>query len=314
MSEKFCLRWNDFESNINIAFQEIRNEKDFFDCTLSCGPRQIQAHKLILSACSPFFKNILKQNPHQNPLIYLKGVPFNELQYVLDFMYHGEVSVSQNDLNSFLSIAEELQIKGLSQNESSKKNASGIDNKRINKPFTENQNQKSELSKSSTSYKQKSFSTNDEVVEVTPFVKSEPDSYSSSQQQETNSLSLGFQTSDEIEIESGNQNQELIPNIDESYGYAEDGYAYGDFGAEANYSDHLDSEAQRGIDDCVIRFGNAHRCTLCGRDFTEPQNCKRHVREKHFGLDQENCPYCDVSFSKRNLKTHISKCKAVASF
>ena len=115
-SEKFCLRWNDFESNISVAFREIREEKDFFDCTLSCGSRQIQAHKLILSACSPFFKSILRQNPHQHPLLYLKGVDFTGLQAVLDFMYHGEVNVAQEELNSFLAVAEDLKVKGLTQN------------------------------------------------------------------------------------------------------------------------------------------------------------------------------------------------------
>jgi hypothetical protein len=119
-NEKFCLRWNDFESNISVAFREIREEKDFFDCTISCGARQIQAHKLILSACSPFFRSILKQNPHQHPLLYLKGVEFTDLQSVLNFMYHGEVNVAQEELNSFLAVAEDLQVKGLTQNTSNK--------------------------------------------------------------------------------------------------------------------------------------------------------------------------------------------------
>merc|ERR1712142_1371106 len=117
-SEKFCLRWNDFESNISLAFREIRDEKDFFDCTLSCGARQIQAHKLILSACSPFFRSILRQNPHQHPLLYLKGVEYTDLQSVLNFMYHGEVNVAQEELNSFLAVAEDLRVKGLTQNQS----------------------------------------------------------------------------------------------------------------------------------------------------------------------------------------------------
>merc|ERR1712004_734418 len=55
-SEKFCLRWNDFESNISVAFRELREEKDFFDVTLACDDSQVQAHKVILSACSPFFR------------------------------------------------------------------------------------------------------------------------------------------------------------------------------------------------------------------------------------------------------------------
>ena len=115
-SEKFCLRWNDFESNINVAFKELRDDKDFFDVTLACDEDQIQAHKVILSACSPFFRNILRRNPHPNPLLYLKGVKFTDLQYVLNFIYHGEVSVGQEELNTFLAVAEELRIKGLTQN------------------------------------------------------------------------------------------------------------------------------------------------------------------------------------------------------
>ena len=115
-TEKFCLRWNDFESNISVAFRELRDDKDFFDVTLACDDEQIQSHKMILSACSPFFRNILRRNPHQHPLIYLKGVKYTDLQSVLNFMYHGEVSVGQEELNSFLAVAEDLMVKGLTQN------------------------------------------------------------------------------------------------------------------------------------------------------------------------------------------------------
>ncbi len=118
-TEKFCLKWNDFESNISLAFREIRDEKDFFDVTLACDDDQLQAHKVILSACSPFFRNILKRNPHQHPLLYLKGVKYSDLQSVLNFMYHGEVNVAQDELNSFLAVAEELRVKGLTQNNGS---------------------------------------------------------------------------------------------------------------------------------------------------------------------------------------------------
>jgi len=118
-SEKFCLRWNDFETNISVAFRELREEKDFFDVTLACDDSQIQAHKVILSACSPFFRNVLRRNPHQHPLLYLKGVKYKELLSVLNFMYMGEVNVAQEELNSFLAVAEDLRVKGLTQNNSS---------------------------------------------------------------------------------------------------------------------------------------------------------------------------------------------------
>merc|ERR1719480_321736 len=121
-SEKFCLRWNDFEANISNAFKELRDDKDFFDVTLACDDEQIQAHKVILSACSPFFRNILRRNPHQNPLLYLKGVKYTDLQSLLNFMYHGEVNVAQEELNTFLAVAEELRVKGLTQNQSGNQN------------------------------------------------------------------------------------------------------------------------------------------------------------------------------------------------
>ena len=114
-TEKFCLRWNDFETNISSAFREIREDKDFFDVTLACDNEQIQAHKVILSACSPFFRTILRRNQHSNPLLYLKGVRFTDLTSVLNFMYYGEVNVAQEELNSFLAVAEELKVKGLTQ-------------------------------------------------------------------------------------------------------------------------------------------------------------------------------------------------------
>merc|ERR1712012_1060199 len=123
-AEKFCLRWNDFESNISVAFRELREEKDFFDVTLACEDSQISAHKVILSACSPFFRSVLKRNPHQHPLLYLKGVKYTDLQSVLNFMYHGEVNVAQDELNSFLAVAEELRVKGLTQNNGSSSSSS----------------------------------------------------------------------------------------------------------------------------------------------------------------------------------------------
>ena len=119
-TEKFCLRWNDFESNISSAFRDLREDKEFFDVTLACdNDEQIQAHKVILAACSPFFRHVLRRNPHQHPLLYLKGVKYTDLQSVLSFLYHGEVNVAQEELNSFLAVAEELKVKGLTQSNSS---------------------------------------------------------------------------------------------------------------------------------------------------------------------------------------------------
>ena len=129
--EQFCLKWNDFESNISRAFQDLREDKDFFDITLACDDNQIEAHKVILSACSPFFRKVLTKNPHQHPLIYLRDVKYSQLVSLLDFMYNGEVNVCHEDLNGFLTIAEELKIKGLTQNDGKKSESTDINKERF---------------------------------------------------------------------------------------------------------------------------------------------------------------------------------------
>ena len=75
MSEKLCLRWNDFQGNVNSAFGSLREDSDFADVTLACEDgHQVEVHKVVLAASSPFFKSLLKRNKHTNPLVYMRGV------------------------------------------------------------------------------------------------------------------------------------------------------------------------------------------------------------------------------------------------
>ena len=114
MSEKLCLQWNDFQDNIKSAFGNLRESTDFADVTLACEDgHQIEAHKVVLAASSPFFEAILKRNKHSHPLIYMRGIKPVDLVAMVDFLYFGEANVSQENLDSFLAIAEELQLKGL---------------------------------------------------------------------------------------------------------------------------------------------------------------------------------------------------------
>ncbi|XP_071513167.1 uncharacterized protein [Panulirus ornatus] len=118
--QQFCLRWNNFHSNITSAFESLRDDEDFVDITLACEGRQIKAHKMVLSACSPYFRSLLKGNPCQHPIVFLKDVTFANLTSILDFMYHGEVNVSHNELATFLKTAEALKVRGLAEDEKKK--------------------------------------------------------------------------------------------------------------------------------------------------------------------------------------------------
>ena len=114
MSEKLCLQWNEFQENIKSAFRAFRDDNDFADVTLVCEDgQQMKAHKVILAASSPFFQKLLGLNKHPHPLVFMRGMKSSDLWPILDFLYHGEANVFQESLDSFLAIAQELQLKGL---------------------------------------------------------------------------------------------------------------------------------------------------------------------------------------------------------
>jgi len=116
--EQFVLKWNDFENDMADSFKDLRDEKAFCDVTISAEGQQLQAHKVVVSACSPFFKKMIEfQQKEKHPLIVLNDVSFLHMSAILEFMYNGEVNVTQEELPDFLKTAEKLEIKGLAEDE-----------------------------------------------------------------------------------------------------------------------------------------------------------------------------------------------------
>ena len=139
--DKFCLKWNDFEQNIASSYSDLRKEADFSDVTLVCeGDQHIEAHRVILTACSPFFSTVLKRNKHSHPMIYMRGITTKDLSAIVDFIYHGEANIKQEGLEGFLALAEELQLKGLTSSEKHKTELDQVTSKEKDKkiPKTEN--------------------------------------------------------------------------------------------------------------------------------------------------------------------------------
>jgi len=306
-SEKFCLRWNDFESNISVAFRELREEKDFFDVTLSVGPghQHIQAHKLILSACSPFFRGVLRQNPHAHPLLYLKGVGFSELQAVLNFMYHGEVNVAQEELNTFLAVAEELQVKGLTQG------GGGSNQTATSKPKSEPPpprprppepsrapapapRPRPTVPPSSASFvppTSHSDIADDDIQEVMPIKTELPSSYQSTAPA------------------AAPHHDGTVAMQEEQYG--EEGYEdYGGYEGGEGYGDAsmLEGDQNKGVDGLVRRTENGFACGYCSKEFVKGSNCKRHVKETHLNMGQFRCPFCEKTMHRSKIQNHIDSC------
>ncbi|XP_012284321.1 protein tramtrack, alpha isoform isoform X3 [Orussus abietinus] len=114
-SQRFCLRWNNHQSNLLSVFDQLLHDESFVDVTLAVEGQLLRAHKMVLSACSPYFQALFVGHPDRHPIVILKDVPYVDMRSLLDFMYRGEVSVDQDRLTAFLRVAESLRIKGLTE-------------------------------------------------------------------------------------------------------------------------------------------------------------------------------------------------------
>uniref|UniRef100_A0A182NAH8 BTB domain-containing protein n=1 Tax=Anopheles dirus TaxID=7168 RepID=A0A182NAH8_9DIPT len=122
--QQFCLRWNNHQSTLISVFDTLLENGTLVDCTLAAEGKFLKAHKVVLSACSPYFATLLSQQYDKHPIFILKDVKFQELRAMMDYMYRGEVNISQDQLAALLKAAESLQIKGLSDNRSSSSSSS----------------------------------------------------------------------------------------------------------------------------------------------------------------------------------------------
>jgi len=342
-SEKFCLRWNDFETNISVAFRELREEKDFFDVTLACDDSQIQAHKVILSACSPFFRNVLRRNPHQHPLLYLKGVKYKELLSVLNFMYMGEVNVAQEELNSFLAVAEDLRVKGLTQNNSSSDSKPKSEPPKITRPPPPRETQERDplpppkrprptppiiSTPQQQSYHQED---DDDIQEVVP-VKSEPRDPVAMPPTMSTAMAPVADTVSHYQPEQvahnpmQQQSQANTVALDDSY--ADESYDYGQYGeyddgsgmidpntgmpmqgagADGN-KDEQDLDRKLLIQSKIISSGpSAFHCADCGFTTAYKHCLTNHIEAKHVeGF--YSCPQCGREYkSKVALTMHVTR-------
>jgi len=313
-SEKFCLRWNDFESNISCAFRELREDKDFFDVTLACDEEQVQVHKVILSACSNFFKSLLRRNPHNHPLLYLKGVKYNDLLCVLNFMYHGEVNVAQEDLNSFLAVAEDLQVKGLTQGQSntgSKDSQARSDPKPLSRPRPPPQSVPVKKARPVTP--QVVQPVNDDVQEVAaPMVKVEP-------------VHSQEQGAGDQHQQQGQYHEGALQQLDEQGEYDESGYEdYSGYDGGSGYggnmmdvtatdkggwNDGLKEQESSAMLEMLSKEAQGYSCNICGKHSGDLTKAKAHMEAKHFPSSTGyTCQCCNRWFKTKNaLCIHMSR-------
>ena len=274
-TEKFCLKWNDFEANISSAFRDLKEEKEFSDVTLVCADQQVEAHKVILAASSPFFKRVLRNIQHSHPLIYMKGVKFSDLEALLSFVYHGEVNVAEADLKNFLALAEELEVKGLTpgkniSNDSSTNPPQSYSNKL--QPNSNQQHQPTEAPLPQNSA---------QACLQTP-IKTEQE-WSQSASENNNA--------DEAAYAKGeSESSQLVKNLQVPVGEVAQYMGYE--GINQERGDEFD------LNNYIEKISEGHfKCNICGHVSTR-QILRRHVENKHFpGMFEYPCDQCEEKFN-----------------
>merc|ERR1711915_99733 len=304
---------------ISSAFRELREDKDFFDVTLACDNEQLLAHKVILSACSPFFRAVLKRNKHEHPLLYLKGVKYTDLLAVLNFMYQGEVNVAQEELNTFLSVAEDLKVKGLTQ--TNEKSCSEPKSSQRELPLRhENEPLKSKVHtinpvhrRTPKSLNQLPTPENDEVQEVS-LIKSEPVPVHL-EESKSHLPTQTYPTTDQQPYATNMASNTTVSVTDQNadmsiYGeeYAADYGTYDDF-IDTTYDNGIVTEAptvegnqvEELYGQVFIGSAEAFQCSLCQYRSSERKNIRRHVKYQHMNVsDNVPCHDCGKIFKRRN--------------
>jgi hypothetical protein len=264
--EKFCLKWNDFQSNISTSFQDLRKGQDFSDVTLTCdGDTRIEAHRVILAGSSKFFSRVLKQQQHPHPLLYMRGMTADQLSSVVDFIYHGEANIFQEDLDSFLAVAEELQLKGLHGTESNSQHANNMDcGSQQTKPIKSNKMNTpafphKERKVIQQTYKNEHPYLDDIQLQVQP-------------EQETEKKTL-----DTSLVPSGNTVHTNYKELDNT----------------------INSMMMKSID-------GKWACNVCEKIDHKKDNMKTHIEANHIEGVSHPCSLCEKSFrSRHSLSMHI---------
>ena len=269
-AEKVTLNWNDFESSAGLAFKQLWIDQHFTDVTLVTeDSQQIEAHKAIISSCSPFFKKILLRNPHQNPLLYLKDIDHIELGCLMEFMYLGQTCVEESYLDKFLATARSLGIFGL-----------------VNK-YTSEDVLTEEKTEDVTNVKE------EECKEIE---KEDKHMYDCKECEKTFAFNnMLVKHSKQHHALSVTQTNAAIMN---QVNYGITNYACNSCGKKFTAKRYLDKH-RKSVHDEVEKY-----CNQCDYSCARTDTLKIHKQSKHDGV-RYSCPDCDTVFSTNgSLITH----------
>ena len=299
-SEKLCLRWDDFAANLSNALYDLKEDKDFTDLTLVCADhQQVDVHKVVMASSSHFFKKVLKNIKHNHPLIYLRDIKITDMEALLSFMYYGQVSLAKENLNSFLAIAEELKVKGLTSGKNSSVGnrqppvtANFVPKNGPSDPDLQEHNARYLSSTSTDGYQyapcaqsenMELESQNNNIAEGAPQIKQEQEFLKMEEALHVKDNSEAIKLPDDWLNPTQNVRQCEGPD-DVDLGIM----SFLDF-------DKYISEVGEGEDVGMVK------CTVCGQISARKCNMRRHVENTHFrGMFEYSCADCEGKFDTKD--------------
>jgi len=313
------LQQSEFLSNYVGSFQELRAAGELFDVTLACEDETLEAHKVVISACSPFFRHILTKMKQTHPFIYLKGVLYKDLVGLLDYVYTGETQILAEDVDRFIEAAKELKIKGLIEEniEISDNDSSPLITKKKHAQIKEVM----EMNPLAYTGDESSLDCSSGSEEATVEHFNQFDSISETVEQ--NGKVLGSHSC-KICNQKYKTEQSLGSHINQAHreievkkeAKDETDNALNDFDLKVtNFESEDENEQNEKLRTEIFnrteivqdpKYGRMWRCTECGKMLKKKNKIELHV-ETHLEGFSHKCNFCDTTRKTRgSLKTHIS--------
>jgi len=282
------LKWNDFQGSISSSLGSLRTTSDLLDVTLQCGTESLQCHRLVLSACSDWFKTVFRALPAitQHPVIVLWEATARDMALLLDFMYNGEVNVKQENLNSFLALAEKLSVRGLTQGQGGggspekdreRPKEPGRQSASVSTPLVRQRHEErgESVKRQRIEQQQRVVQQHHEVEEVA-VVKQE----------------VAPREEQVVEYEESYQGGEVAQYEGENM---YDSYYEGDDGGQGEYQQMDNTQ--------TMASSKGNVCPICNKRVAK---LKYHMEDIHFPVETP-CPLCGKVFNSTNkMRTHKS--------